>query len=40
MDGLRADSTLDNAQRRDIWQGLSVEQRTMCKAIAGGEANG
>ncbi|MGD1850943.1 MAG: hypothetical protein ACFCBU_10160 [Cyanophyceae cyanobacterium] len=40
LDGLRCDETLTQGDRREIWQGLSAEQRVMCKAIAGGEANG
>lgn len=40
LDGLKADSTLDETQRREVWKGLTPEQRAMCKAIAGGEANG
>lgn len=43
LDGLRADETLDQPQRRGIWVALDVDERAMCQAIAsvaGGESNG
>ena len=36
LDGLRSDGTIGEAQRREIWRGLSQECRVMCQAIAGG----